>query len=1148
MIRRTAKFLLEAFGATLAGLALLLGFLAYRLTHEGPIHLKFLVPYLERAVNGPDQDIEVSIDDAILTWAGWQRAVDMRSVNLHIRDRKGRELATIPEASISISARALMRGIIAPSRIEVFGASLRLWRSRDNRLMFGSRQIGGDNSGSQASGATGGGATNSGGAANANPATGNSGSATPGNVTANPATPPGPATPGPVAPGSATPGAVPPAATATAPAANDPANEESDNQSAILAKILGEMTAPPDPRKQTGYLTEVALIGGRVVVVDRTSGASWSAEQVQVAVTRDAEGLDGTVSLVSPDLGQPATLTGHLTLRAATHMVEVDTAVTNLDISRISLVQSGLAFLGGVNMHLNGRLKTEFGLDGKIGPAHFEMSGGPGVVDLQGHTKKPIPVQTISLIGSLDSGNDLIDVYDLSADINGPSLKISGKIDGILRGTASDGGPAQINLKFAGSKIDAALMDGYWPNGAAEDTRAWLVPNIPAGMIDDLQADVHIRLPPDSAQKPDVHVTGTMQTSGLTVHYLRPLPPITDGVASGSFTEKQFAADIKSGRVGDIKLNGGKVLITGLDQEDQFISVGGDLTSPLRDALLLLDNPRLGYPSKLGLNPQSSSGDATAHLQFDFPAAKNLGFAQVKLSVAAQLANIGLKKAIFGTDVTEGNLQLKLTQSGMTVSGPTKLAGIPLDVNWVENFTDNAPFDEQIHAVGTATAEQRATLGYDYRPLVDGPAKADLTFTRYADKTATLDAAFDVTQSTLAVDFLKWRKEAGKAGTAKLLLQLKGDHAVAIPRFELKTGSDTMVGSLAFKPDGGLDQLNIKNAVYGKSNISDVIAKFTGERIDVVVGGGQLDVEPYMAGDDTAPKDDATLDREENTPQRPFSVRARNLSVARIAEGRQLTDVTVELNHDPMWWDIIDVGGTLPSGERLSLVYRPAGNGTHSLTAETKDGGGALKALNIYDSIKGGTLKVTGTVKDDEPHRPLRGKIDVTSYRLVKTPFFARLLTVASLTGLVDVLTGEGFFFDGASGKFTKTRGVIDVSRFRSAGPSIGLTAAGRIDLDRNQIDVKGTLVPAYAFNSILGNIPLIGNLLQGGEGQGLFAATYHVSGGLAEPKINVNPWAALAPGFLRGLFTGTGDTGDNDPGIPQKPSKTGPDAKQSDK
>src|SRR5262249_20776938 len=158
----------------------------------------------------------------------------------------------------------------------------------------------------------------------------------------------------------------------------------------------------------------------------------------------------------------------------------------------------------------------------------------------------------------------------------------------------------------------------------------------------------------------------------------------------------------------------------------------------------------------------------------------------------------------FGQDVSEGNLQLKLDQAGMTVTGPAKLAGIPLDVNWVENFTDKASFDEQIHAVGTATAEQRALLGYDYRPMLDGPGKIDLTFTRFADKTATLDASFDLTQSTLAVDFLKWRKEEGKPATGKMLLQLKGDQVVAIPRFQLTAGSDSATGSLTFKPGGGI--------------------------------------------------------------------------------------------------------------------------------------------------------------------------------------------------------------------------------------------------------------------------------------------------------------------------------------------------------
>jgi hypothetical protein len=61
--------------------------------------------------------------------------------------------------------------------------------------------------------------------------------------------------------------------------------------------------------------------------------------------------------------------------------------------------------------------------------------------------------------------------------------------------------------------------------------------------------------------------------------------------------------------------------------------------------------------------------------------------------------------------------------------------------------------------------------------------------------------------------------------------------------------------------------------------------------------------------------------------------------------------------------------------------------------------------------------------------------------------------------------------------------------------------------------------VPAYALNSVIGNIPVIGSLLLGGEGQGLFAANYRVTGSAADPEVSVNPLSALAPGFLRRLF-----------------------------
>ena len=87
------------------------------------------------------------------------------------------------------------------------------------------------------------------------------------------------------------------------------------------------------------------------------------------------------------------------------------------------------------------------------------------------------------------------------------------------------------------------------------------------------------KFPPPRAIVEELGVT--FKAHDLTVHYLRPMPPIEHGVATASFDAKTFKAKIQGGDVGNIKLGTGDLLITGLDVKDQFIKVGGDITSPM---------------------------------------------------------------------------------------------------------------------------------------------------------------------------------------------------------------------------------------------------------------------------------------------------------------------------------------------------------------------------------------------------------------------------------------------------------------------------------------------------------------------------------------------------------------------------------------
>jgi AsmA-like protein len=122
------------------------------------------------------------------------------------------------------------------------------------------------------------------------------------------------------------------------------------------------------------------------------------------------------------------------------------------------------------------------------------------------------------------------------------------------------------------------------------------------------------------------------------------------------------------------------------------------------------------------------------------------------------------------------------------------------------------------------------------------------------------------------------------------------------------------------------------------------------------------------------------------------------------------------------------------------------------------------------------------------------------------------------LTGLASTLSGSGLPFSTLRGDFVYNGDRLTIEHLLAFGESLGVTASGSVNLDRDWLELTGTVAPAYLLNSIIGNVPIIGPLL-GGGGEGLIAATYRLDGPSTEPQVMVNPLSALAPGFLRQLF-----------------------------
>jgi hypothetical protein len=180
-----------------------------------------------------------------------------------------------------------------------------------------------------------------------------------------------------------------------------------------------------------------------------------------------------------------------------------------------------------------------------------------------------------------------------------------------------------------------------------------------------------------------------------------------------------------------------------------------------------------------------------------------------------------------------------------------------------------------------------------------------------------------------------------------------------------------------------------------------------------------------------------------------------------------------------------------------------------------------LRRLDFYSNMKNGRLELSGKINDSKLSQPFSGSLEISNYNIVKAPILARMLTLASLTGIRDQIKGEkGITFEKFSAPLTYENKLVRIHDGGTFGSAVGITFKGVLDFERDISELDGTLVPAYILNSIWGEIPILGQFLTGEEkGGGMFAATFHTSGPIGDPEVSINPLAVLTPGLLRNLF-----------------------------
>ncbi|WP_022727166.1 YhdP family protein [Fodinicurvata sediminis] len=1063
MAFRSAHWILNFVSAFVILAVVLLVFAGWRLSQQ-PVSIDFLEPVLEDNLSSSTGDIRVDVGETYLAWSGTTRRLGLQARDWRVYDDQDRLLASFPRADVIFSLTELLKGNLAPIEIDILDARVNLVRDQEGRFRMGGL-------------------------------------------------------------------------------GQDTESEEGFNE--LAKRFLGRMLSKTPGDEPWSYLQKLHITRADLVLEDRRLGTVFSAENSDIDIWREPSGIGGQADL-GLRLGDQLT-----PVAASFHYGKSNDAIDiNLSLNGFDPTATGSAFdaflpqsqsLSGLEFILDAQFRGQIPLSGEMPNGSFSMRSDGGHLNLPRHFNRSLAFETLSVEGELHSNDKhLLTVSDASLDLlspetgqSGPAISLTAELEAMQQGYG-------VGLEGEIRNVRARELSHFWPLAVAENARDWVTDNIRDGGVNMLE--LRAALDFDEALNVNLReMAGGFDYEGLEIHYLEPLPPAVSTSGTASFTPDGLDFVIAEGQVNGIEVTEGLLDIHGLSGEDHRLDLSLQANGALTAAFQILEHPRLALLQEMGFTAAGSEGQFDTDLNFAFPLLDDLEFDDVNLSAAGQLEDVFIANAFLEEDMRGSPLDIQVNQDEMQVQGPMQLGAVRGTANWREVFAGPGLRTELAAEIPALDEAGWAVIDVDPAPYLSGPAAVSLSARVYADERAEIDVQADLFDTEVQIPELQWRKPASREGNLNAQLVLQGERFLGAENFEFSTEDLQASGVITMnEPGQEIQEAALSSFNMGRSSLQDIVMRRpSGSALEVELGGGVLDLVPLMEDTDDTDSDMELSSSADEDPQ-DLVIRAPSLSRVYFSQDRYFENLSVAAERrDGLWLmargraDLpgsspvpdTESGAEAPIPDGLRLNYGPVESGGHRLELTASDMGALLEAADLTEGIRGGAMRISGEADGPYPQAPLNLRIWSQDFRLVNAPAMAQLLTVASLSGIANLMSGEGIVFERLHGDAIVYETQITSELIQANGPSLGITAKGRLDMEGKATDIRGTLVPAYSINSVLGSIPLIGDLLTGGEGEGILGFSYAVSGPIEDPDIAVNPLSVLAPGFLRQLFNIAPDT-----------------------
>lgn len=823
-----------------------------------------------------------------------------------------------------------------------------------------------------------------------------------------------------------------------------------------------------------------------------------------------AEGLRAVELDLSAGEGLLRRPDGSLPIRSALLAASLDAGRGELSVRSLR-VDSALA-----RVDLSGRIFDFAGFDDAFpSRARYDLALGEGEVQLEGVFPGPVEWEAIAAQGSVDLEARRLVIDALSASL----LELEGGFEGAvaLHDTAIGVRP-QIDIS---GTIDGVITKeavlALWPVDFALGARDWVSESILDGQLSNARLEIAIPAEAfEAGSLADEDLSLAFDFSGARVRYISTMTPLEGLSGSAELRGSSLSLTGRSGRIGDIIIDSVFVDIPRFVPIGAPARFGGEGRGSLTSFIGLLDQPPLGLASGYGFDADDLAGDGAVRFEITRPMLRNVPYDDIGFDVSGRFTDAAGPSGIGDIRFTDGELTFRADSAGLLVSGDISVGRSRARLDWSERFrVEEGQFSTQVRIVSNADARDLDLAGIEARSIIDGRIGLDAAFSGNGFSFDRHVVLADLTDAALAFPDGLWTKPRGLPAALELVTARTDAGGLSIERIAMLGDGLDVQGAAELASDGQLVNARMSRIVLGdQADLSLEASRPEGAegplRIDI--GGRFFDASQWLDS-----MISSGLSGEGGLG--PLALSAAIDAVQ--AGGVRYSDVAVTMTGDDAGMQSLQVQAALPRGP-LALLIAPQETGVRSLVVETSDAGALLTTLGGFGNITGGVLRLEGTMPPAGVRGGVQGRISAGGFRLERMPLLTRILAAGSLEGLGSLLSGQGIDFEQMEMEFSLLDGLVEMREGRVAGPAIGLTWSGIVDTGGERLNLNGTILPSYGLNSLLGNLPLVGELLTSRRGEGVIGVTFTAEGPFETTRVTANPLSALAPGVLRRMFEGT--------------------------